>query len=118
MHTYALTNADKIKNSSAKELLQMRYIKVLRGNFSAVDTCARNRATMASRKREIRRQRENNGTAGGGGTGRFCKRVSAKPLPYLSPRRLSVVFPKGCEAVQLFVVNTIVSIWQFIRFSK
>ena len=37
MHTYALTNADKIKNSSAKELLQMRYIKVLRGNFSAVD---------------------------------------------------------------------------------
>ena len=37
MHTYALTNADKIKNSSAKELLQMRYIKVLRGKFSAVD---------------------------------------------------------------------------------
>ena len=39
MHTYALTNADKIKNSSAKELLQMRYIKVLRGKFSAVDLC-------------------------------------------------------------------------------
>ena len=37
MHTYALTNAYKIKNSSAKELLQMRYIKVLRGKFSAVD---------------------------------------------------------------------------------
>ena len=37
VHTYALTNADKIKNSSAKELLQIRHIKVLRGNFSAVD---------------------------------------------------------------------------------
>ena len=37
VHTYALTNADKIKNSSARELLQIRHINVLRGNFSAVD---------------------------------------------------------------------------------
>ena len=42
-------------------------------------TFARNRATMASRKRKTRGQRETeNETAGGGGTGRFCKRVSAK----------------------------------------
>ena len=34
---YALNNERKTKNSSAKELLQMRYIKVLRDNFAAVD---------------------------------------------------------------------------------
>ena len=37
VHTYALTNADKTKNSSMQELFRIRTIKVLRGNFSAVD---------------------------------------------------------------------------------
>ena len=34
---YALTNERKTKNSSMQELFRIRTIKVLRGNFSAVD---------------------------------------------------------------------------------
>ena len=34
---YALNNERKIKNSSMQELFRIRTIKVLRGNFSAVD---------------------------------------------------------------------------------
>lgn len=34
---YALNNERKTKNSSMQELFRIRAIKVLRGNFSAVD---------------------------------------------------------------------------------
>ena len=36
---YALNNERKTKNSSMQELFRIRTIKVLRGNFSAVDLC-------------------------------------------------------------------------------
>ena len=39
MGRYALNNAYKTKNSSARELLQIRYVKAIRGNFAAVDLC-------------------------------------------------------------------------------
>ena len=37
MHTYALNNAYKTKNSSKRELFQIRTIKVISGNFATVD---------------------------------------------------------------------------------
>ena len=36
---YALNNERKTKNSSMQELFRIRTIKVLRGNFAAVDLC-------------------------------------------------------------------------------
>ena len=39
VHTYALNNERKTKNSSMQELFRIRTIKVLRGNFAAVDLC-------------------------------------------------------------------------------
>ena len=39
MRRYALNNADKTKNSSKRELFQIRTIKVISGNFATVDLC-------------------------------------------------------------------------------
>lgn len=36
---YVLNNERKTKNSSMQELFRIRTIKVLRGNFAAVDLC-------------------------------------------------------------------------------
>ena len=50
---------------------------------------------MASPKKKNTEAKGNKGTAGGGGTGRFCKRVSAK-----RPVRRRVFFA-DCRTVQL-----------------
>mgnify|MGYP001624492849 len=83
MHTYALTNADKIKNSSAKELLQIRHIKVLRGNFSAVDfreePCYTEPPEKGKYGGKTKNAQHNVKRRAAVKTG-LCKRVSAKPV--------------------------------------
>ena len=87
---YALNNERKTKNSSMQELFRIRAIKVLRGNFSAVDLgeepcnnslpekgklTERNKRGQTTKRYGARRKERQ----------RFCKRVSAKRCRFAAP---------------------------------
>ena len=83
MRTYALNNAYKTKNSSKRELFQIRTIKVISGNFSAVDLCEEPCYTEPPEKGKFggktKNEQQNLKRRAAIKTG-LCKRVSAKPV--------------------------------------
>ena len=97
-------------------------MQILSDDFAAVDLCEEPCHNGLPKKvklteRNKKGDKQQNGTTRGERKGSGFASGSAQNAA-VSPRRLSVIFPKRCEVVQLFVVNMIVSIWQFIRFSK
>ena len=83
MHTYALNNAYKTKNSSKRELFQIRTIKVISGNFATVDLREEPCYTEPPEKGKFggktKNEQQNVKWWAAIKTG-LCKRVSAKPV--------------------------------------
>ena len=76
---YALNNAYKTKNSSKRELFQIRTIKVISGNFATVDLCEEPCYTKPPEKGKYggRKTRKKVRKARGDDKAAICKRVSA-----------------------------------------